>query len=1047
MQELTKKYLEALTSIIQRGDAREESFYSTLENLIKQLSEHFSKKNTEITILPRKTEAGNPDFRIWDGAFDIVGYIEAKQPGTNLDKIETSEQLTRYRETFPNLILTDFYEFRLYRNGEMIDKIQVARPFIAKKLEQTPPIENSDKFLQLWQRFLDFTLPKAYNSQTLAIELAKRTSFLANLILNEELNNNPHSEINGFYDAFKNSLIRTLTHKQFSDLYAQTVTYGLFASRTRTNGHFNRELAFKYIPQSIGILHNVFKFISLGDLSPQMQVIIDEIAQVLNIAEIKKILQEYYKQGKGEDPILHFYETFLAEYDPNIREKRGVYYTPEAVVKFIIEAVNIILKQDFDLPEGLGNEKVKLLDPAAGTMTFPAKAIETAVKEHIDNWGKGDLNNWLRKHILENFFAFELMMASYAIGHLKIGFILEELGLQLVDNERFKLYLTNSLELEEIQQTDLPFMRSLSAESRAANKIKRQENVLVIVGNPPYSGHSANTNDWTERLMKNDIINGVEIQSYYKIDGKDLGEKNPKWLQDDYVKFLRFAQWKIAQAGFGVVAMITNHSYLDNPTFRGMRQSLMKTFDEIYIVNLHGNSLKKESSPTGEKDENVFDIRQGVAIVILVKKKVASQTKKIFYKDLYGTRQEKNNWLNINNFNKKLYQEIKPKSPYYFFVKRDTEHIQNYLKWQKINEIFPVNSVGIVTGRDNFAIANSREELISRLKIFGNLELPDEVIRKTFDLKDTGTWKLKKSRQEFAKIKDFEKLIRPVLYRPFDTRYVWYFNSKILLERIRWNVMRHIIAGENVGIITSRQTHGEFRHVFITTNVTNLNATGTAGSFGSGYIFPLYLYPDIEKKDLFSDLQENKERQVNINKKIYDKLTKTYGAEPTPEEILYYIYSIFYSNIYRKKYAEFLKIDFPRVPFTKDYKLFKQMTDIGEELAGLHLLKSKLLNKTVSKFEGEGDNLTIKKASYNPENQQVFINKNKYFTNIYPELWNYYIGGYQVLSKWLKDRKDRQLTTNEIQHYIKTATALHYTIELQKKIDEIYTLIETSLIF
>ena len=898
--------------------------------------------------------------------------------------------------------------------------------------------------MHLWQRFFDFSLPKTYTAQSLAIELAKRTRFLKNLVFAEELNN-ADSEVHSFFEAFRENLITTLSQQQFADIYAQTITYGLFAARSRANGNFNRKLAFEYIPQSIGLLRDVFKFISLGEMSKQMQVIIDEIAQILNLAQIKNILHEFYKQGKGEDPILHFYETFLSNYDPQIRERRGVYYTPEPVVNYIVNAANNILKDDFNLKEGLASDNIKLLDPAAGTMTFPAKAIEVAVKNHTELWGKGDLNNWLRNHILNNFYAFELMMASYAIGHLKIGFILEELGLQLKENERFKLFLTNSLELEDIKQKNFPLIRSLSEESRAAGQIKRQEQILVIIGNPPYSGHSANTNKWTERLLKEDSIEGVKIQSYYKADKKDLGEKNPKWLQDDYVKFLRFAQWKIEQTGFGIVAMITNHSYLDNPTFRGKRQSLMKTFDSIYIINLHGNSLKKETTPAGSKDENVFDIRQGVAIAIFVKHKNADESK-VYYRNLYGLREKKYSWLENNLFNQELYEEIKPQSPYYFFVKRETENIKHYLKWQKINEIFPVNSVGIVSARDRLAIAYTKKELSQNLRLFSNRQIPDEIIRKTFKLKDTSNWHLSSSRQEFSKIKNFEALIRPILYRPFDKRFIWYYNSNILIERLRWNVMRNMLAGENLGLITSRIIKWEsYFHTFISEIITNgaLLASNTASS---SYLFPLYLYPDIKKQDLFSSLPENINRKPNINEKLYKKLTKIYEYQPSPEQILYYIYAVFYSNIYRKKYTEFLKIDFPRVPFTKNFGLFKKLAKLGEKLANLHLFKSSLLDFSIAKFEGEGDNFTVEKIKYNSKIQCVYINKDKYFTGIYNALWEYYIGGYQVLNKWLKDRKNRKLSLEDIRTYAKIATALHHTISLQKEIDELYKKVDKNFI-
>jgi predicted helicase len=608
---LTAEYLHQIFKKYQKGDATEISYYSTLEKFVKGFSESKRKKKIEITTIPKKTEAGNPDFRIWDGRQKIIGYIEAKDLETDLDKIEESDQIKRYISTFPNVLLTNYTEFKLFRDGKRIDKVSIARPFIFKKLKTIPPVENEDGFFTLLENFLDFSLPKTYTAKTLAVELAKRTKFLKDEVIIEELKRNDES-IHGFYNAFKEFLIAGISEDEFSDLYSQTITYGLFAARLRAGDEFSRRLAFDFIPKTIGILRDIFRFISLEDLPQQMEIIIDDIAEVLAVADAKKILDKYYHDGKGSDPILHFYETFLEEYDPATREKRGVYYTPEPVVSFIVRSLHEILKEKFEIADGLASKDITLLDPAGGTLGFLAYAIRIAVEEFEGKYGKGVVKDFLKYQVLENYYAFELMMAPYAIGHMKMSFLLEELGYVMKDDERVKYYLTNTLDMQELDSAKFPGMSSLSHESHEAGKVKKKVPILVVLGNPPYSGHSSNTGEW---------ISG-EIKEYYKVDGNPLGEKNPKWLQDDYVKFIRFAQWKIDQAGEGVVGFITNHSYLDNPTFRGMRQSLMNSFDEIYILDLHGNSLKKEKAPDGAKDENVFDIMQGVAVVFMIKYKI-----------------------------------------------------------------------------------------------------------------------------------------------------------------------------------------------------------------------------------------------------------------------------------------------------------------------------------------------------------------------------------------------------------------------------------------
>jgi len=1038
VKKLLEQYLKNLTETSKRGDAREESYYKHLDELVKQYAEIQKIKQVDVTILPKKTEAGNPDFRIWDGKNHITGYIEAKDPSvTDLDYIEGTEQLERYISTFPNVILTNFYEFRLYRNGQRIAQAMIGRPVIAKKLQTTPPLENVDKFKELFDLFFSFSLPKVQSARSLAIELAKRTRFLRDEVIAVEMEENGgkgHKQIIGFYEAFKKYLIATLTEKQFADLYAQTITYGLFAARTRAGGEFNRKLAFDFIPHTIGILRDVFRFISLEEPPESLQIIVDDIAEILNVTDINKILHEYHRTGKGRDPIVHFYETFLATYDPEIRERRGVYYTPEPVVGYIVRSIHSILKSHFNLADGLASENVKLLDPAGGTLTFPAEAIRIAADEFKGKYGEGGLHKWIKNHILKNYYAFELMMAPYAIGHLKMGLIFEELGYKMSDDERFKLFLTNTLEMEEIEKIDMPFYRSLSEESRLAGKVKKEQPVLVILGNPPYSGISANINEWTERLLKEDIDG---TQSYYKVDGQPLGEKNPKWLQDDYVKFLRFAQWKIQKSGYGIVGMITNHSYLDNPTFRGMRQSLMKTFDEIYILDLHGNSLKKETTPEGGKDENVFDIRQGVAIALFIKNKTSKEPK-VYHLDKYGLREEKYEWLNRQDFKEENYEKINPQGPYYFFVKRDTEKIKQYLEWKQINEIFPVNSVGIVTSRDNFVISYDKRELQNRMLQFQNLSQPDEIISQAYNLKDKTNWKIKNARQEISKITNLNENIKEILYRPFDERYIFYHKS--MIERMRPEVMRHMLE-ENIALIMPKrvETKIPWQHCLCGEGIIEHVAVSLKTI---DYIFPLYLYHDKNKKDLLS--QHQTEKEPNIPTVIFETLGAVYGWEPTPEEILYYIYGVFYSNIYRETYAEFLKIDFPRVPFTADYRLFKKIGALGKQLADLHLLKSPALDPPVARYQGGGSNDRIEKITYKENEQRIYINKDKYFEGVAPEVWNYHIGGYQVLHKYLKDRKGRDM--DDAPRYCRIVTALSKTIEIQKEIDEIYPEVEKELV-
>lgn len=1069
---MLKAYLKRIFEVAQTGDAREESYYSILEGLLKEYTKAVSKRNIHITTLPKKTEAGNPDFRIWDGKQNIVGYIEAKEPYVeNLDYIENSEQLKRYRHTFPNLILTNFFEFRLYRNEKLIDKVLLARPFVIRELRTVPPVENKDKFLNLLDKFFSFSLPKTYTAESLAVELAKRTSFLKDQVILEELKGKEgKAPILGFYEAFQKYLIAGLTQDGFADLYAQTITYGLFAACTRCEDGFNRRLAYDYIPRTIGILRDVFRFISLEELPKQMEWIVDDISEVLAVADVNEILSKFYHEGKGRDPVYYFYETFLAEYNPTERERRGVYYTPESVVSYIVRSLNIILKERFDRLDGFASNSVTVLDPAAGTLTFLAEASKLAVEGFTAKYGEGGKGSFIKEHILKNFYAFELMMAPYAIGHLKMALLLEEVGYKLEEDERFKFYLTNTLEMEELEQTVLPGMASLAEESHLAGKVKKEKPILVILGNPPYSGISANLSEKeitvekgnryiTNYQIQEDKLNACyklipqtrearrkmkirqktwigELIEYYKvIDGQWLGERK-QWLQDDYVKFIRFAQWKIDQAGEGVLGFITNHSYLDNPTFRGMRQSLMNSFNELYLLDLHGNSLKRERCPDGSKDENVFDIRQGVAISLFVKKN--GLEKKVFHSECWGLREDKYTWLSKNDIKTTEWKEIKPDSPYYFFVPRAETYRDIYEKYWKIIDIFPVNCTGIVTARDKFVIDFDRDVLKRRIEMFRDLSMPDEIVKQAFKLKDTRGWKFTEARKELAKDKDWDAYFTTMLYRPFDIRDIYY--TQKMVDWPRPEVMRHMMK-ENLGLLTCRQNTLGFHHAFICENIVE-SCVVSNKTREISYLFPLYLY--LGKGDMFNQ-EEARRRKPNLNLKLVESLAEAYGKEPTPEEIFYYIYSILYSNIYRSKYAEFLKIDFPRVPFTKSYELFTTIGKYGSKLVDLHLIKSAELNNPITKFQGSGDN-QVEKPTYHKEDNRVYINDDQYFERIEKEVWEYQIGGYQVLDKWLKDRKGRKLSLEEIKHYCQITTALKKTMEVQQKIDSLYADIERETI-
>jgi hypothetical protein len=1034
LKALFKQYLKNLSEVSLRGDAREESFYPTLATLFQDVSEATGRPHVHVTTLPKPTDAGNPDFRVWNGTDRIIGYIEAKKSTEErLDVIEGTDQLQRYRSTFPNLILTNFLEFRLYRNGERVETVLAGRPVVLNQLRMAPPLEKQEELFALLDRFLDFSLPRAYTAETLAGELAKRTRFMRDIVVQQlrEEESRP-GPLTGFYEAFEKYLIGDLAPVDFADLYAQTITYGLFAARTRAQNGFNRRSAFDSIPHTIGVLRDLFRFISLGDLPESLAWCVDDIAEVLAVADAPGILDRYYHEGKGNDPIVHFYETFLSQYDPAERERRGVYYTPDPVAGYIVRSLHALLKSVFDKPDGLASDGVTLLDPAAGTMTFVARAAQESVAEFESKYGAGARDEFIRRHILKNFYAFELMMAPYAVGHLKMGFFLEELGHRLADDERICFYLTNTLDTEELETSRLPGFFSLAEESRLAGKVKKETAILVILGNPPYSGHSSNTGAWIRGL----------IEDYKQVDGKPLGEKNPKWLQDDYVKFLRFAQWKIQQAGRGVVGMITNHGYLDNPTFRGMRQSLMQTFDAIYLLDLHGNSLKKETCPDGSLDQNVFDIRQGVAIAFFVKQGGKKKSDAVVYHaQLWGMREAKYAWLDGHGLEDTEWTELKPSSPSYLFVPRDNALEAVYQGFPSVPDIFPVNSVGIVTARDKLTIGWSAEEVWQRVKLLSRMD--PEMAREAYGLgKDARDWKVEFAQKDLLDSGPTREKVVPVLYRPFDIRHTYYTGrSRGFICMPRPELMSQMVAGENLALITPKQHKDEFG-AFPTQAI---GAHKSVAAYDINYYFPIYLYPGTPSGDLFAHV-ESAERQPNLDSKLLAALAEAYGRQPAPEEIFHYIYAVLYAPAYREKYAEFLRMDFPCIPFTSDGALFLQMAALGERLTGLHLLKSDELNPPACRFEGDGDGRIGKGKKdglrYDPAEQRVYINAAQHFAPVPEAVWTYRIGGYQVCEKWLKDRRERRLELDDIRTYCRIVTALQKTIDIQTEIDALYPEVE-----
>lgn len=625
------------------------------------------------------------------------------------------------------------------------------------------------------------------------------------------------------------------------------------------------------------------------------------------------------------------------------------------------------------------------------------------------------------------------MMAPYTMCHLKLGLTLAQTGYKEGD-KRLSVYLTNSLE-EGHEDHETLFASWLSEESNEASRIKKEMPIMVVMGNPPYSGESANKGEWIEKLMAD-----------YKKD--DNGQKIPdtKWLNNDYVKFLRYGQYFIEKNESGVLAFITDNSFLDSISFRGMRWSFLKTYDKIYSLNLHGNSKKKEVVPDGSIDVNVFDIMQGVSVSLFVKtgRKKPSELSKVFQFDLYGKREMKYNYLFENSIKSISWNELSPKTPNFFLVPKNFSSQKRYDKLTKIDDLFYLNGVGICSKRDETAIKFSKKKLVEVLNDFKTLSAAKLKLKYKTEVTESRDKKLTYAKENIEKFGIDDKFLRQINYRPFDKKWTYFTNkSRGFLAYPVYAVMQHF-TGKNLGLVVSKKSRQlSLGYMFITNEITDLHILDSAAD--STYIFPIYIHPDTENSTLF----ESQTRKPNLNPEIITQIAqklnmefvedgagdgkKTFG----PEGVLDYIYAVLHSPTYREKYKEFLKIDFPRVPFTEDKGIFWKLVALGRELRGLHLLESEKVNQPITGFPIVGDNTVVKVRFEGEQSGKVWFNDVQYFDKVPRSAWEFYIGGYQPAQKWLKDRKGRKLSSDDIEHYQKIIVALTETDRIMKEVDKV----------
>lgn len=1009
-----RNYAQELKSHLTSGEATEHSYRPALQSLIKSFG-----PTIQVTNEPGQKGKGGknkPDFIVRKGKTP-VGYIETKDVNINLDDVEDSNQIARYCEAYPNLIVTDYIEFRRYVKGELRSKIKIGKG--TKAGVEITDVDGTE----LSQFFEEFLIDETFSissASELAERLAALTRQIRKLVRGELKIKEDSARLHNLMAAFKRVLLADLDEDYFSDMFAQTLTYGFFAAKVHFDGkgEFSRRTAASILPKTNPFLRKLFREFADESLPESLVGAVDEVVELLKKTDVKKILEDFGKLGKN-DPVIHFYESFLGAYDPKLKKEMGVFYTPDSVVSYMVKSLDEILVKEFGRKKGLADDKTMVLDPALGTGSFLHKVVDTI----HDKVSKGAWDSYVEDCLLDRIFGFEILMAPYAVAHLNLGIQLQETGYQFGKEQRLGVFLTNTLE-ETAKRSEVLFADWISEEADAAASVKRDKPIMVVVGNPPYQKISTNNGEWINGLMKGyDSVSDRKVENYFEVDGKPLGEKK-LWLNDDYIKFIRFAHWRIEQTGHGVLAFITNHGYLDNPTLRGMRESLLNDFDSLYILDLHGNSKKRESTPTGGKDENVFNIQTGVSICFLFRsegnKNKHRAKGKVYRYDVYGTREEKFEWLAKHTWEKTPFKKIDVRGPDYNFNQIDRSKEDEYQQGISIKEMFDLNNAGFVTACDEMSIQFSENEMWNTVRDF--VTNSEEYCRERWGLGGNRDWQVKWAQADAKATGPKKQNLKPVLYRPFDVRWTYYTGKmKGFSCNPRNDVMNHMLDGKNIGLAFTRPQAPSYRFTaFVTDSILDQCAAGnkSAGA-GISYLAPLFRI-------------ENEKKISNLTPAVATKL----NFEATPEEIFYYTYACLQSNSYKERYSEFLKRDYAKVQFTEDKSLFKKLVRLGEEIADVHLLRDKRLMGGKAGFAIKGTN-EVEFVKFDSKNDRVYINKDQYFEGVTEYHWKYEFGGYQVLEKWLKDRKGMKLDFDTISRYESLVELINLTDKLAEKIDSV----------
>lgn len=1020
-----------------------------LETLLNTAAAKFAQTGTRVTHEPTREKAGAPDFKVVSKGM-ILGYVENKAIGEVLERVAKSEQITKYLKLSPNILLTDYLHWLwIGPNGTQEARLIEATALEAKTVHVRP--ERVAEVEALLRGFFSEAPQPIGRAKPLAEALATRSQMLRDY-LGEELVRQDKAKsggvLMGLYGAFKEQVSHEITLREFADAFAQTLAYGLFLAKLNTKPGDTITLlnAKQYVPASFGLIQELVGFLDRLDQHNYADIrwVVEEVLSIINNLNLTAIHEDLSFRGRKarrgtragseeehrlfeRDPFIYFYEDYLAKYDAKMRKSRGVYYTPPPIVSFIVRAINDILKETFGIAEGLADRKsVTVLDFATGTGTFLVEVLER-IFEEIGGADSGKAPLVIREHILKNIYGFEYLIAPYTIAHLKLSQYLADRGHKLDKGERFQVYLTNTLEPIEPEPNYL--VPELSHETEAAQAVKDRP-VLVITGNPPYAGHSRNKG----RVAKASV-------SAYREGIPELSKPGQgKWLQDDYVKFVRFAQMKMDAVEGGVVGIITNHGFLDNPTFRGMRRSLMDSFNQIFVIDLHGNAKKKETAPDGSKDENVFDIEQGVSISLFVKKEGVEQG--VWRADLWGKRQSKYEVTASNSKSTIAWNKLHPVEPSYLFAQGNS-NLKLEHEWT-IPEIFaPIGdpAPGIVTTHDEFAVSFSATGAIEKVQTLLASKSEEEA-RRVFRLCRQDQWSYDAAMEQLPLL-DLSGSTQSLAYGPFDQRWtIW--NDNVAVHR-RLRVSEHLTKPNTALLSIKRLEAGRsWKHVFAVDEVAGHHSLS---SKEINYVFPLYLYPVEEgtrNPKAIADLYEGgdpfagKARLENFGPDFREWINERYDHAFTPEEIFGFIYAVLHAPAYRARYADFLRTGFPRIPFPKNRAGFEAMSKLGWELADVHLMRKPPKGISgLGGYFGKGGN-EVEKPRWSASEEKVWINETQGFAKVSQTVWDFTIGGYQVIDKYLKSRRGRTLSLDEIENVEKVVHILAFTIGRMAEIDRAY---------